>query len=201
MYHTLVEFQSPVQNSDVGKSSADFLQTWTQVEDSDFAAKASEALLPHIHKPFLSQQELSTCVHQETEYFPWLLHLWGLILETLRTPRHHAVLKMKWQWLFSLMVPSLLCMLCSRAVKEIYCMMETQVKLVSLLEGIWIYLSDVAEEGSDHWDVWVLGRRMDILCSCCWSWPTVFRVKLNPCGQKELSGSKERVIKAACVGG
>lgn len=41
-------------------------------------------------------------------------------------------------------------------------MMEAQVKLISLFEGIWIYLSDVAEEDFDHWDVWVLGRRVEI---------------------------------------
>lgn len=52
---------------------------------------------------------------------------------------------------------------------------------------------DVSEEGFDNWDVWVLGRRMEVF--------SVFRVKLNTCGQEELSGWKERVIKSACVGG
>lgn len=40
--------------------------------------------------------------------------------------------------------------------------METEVKLISLFKGIWICLSDVAAEGFDHWDVWVLGRRMEV---------------------------------------
>jgi len=39
-------------------------------------------------------------------------------------------------------------------------MMETQVKLFSLFEWISIHLSDITEEGFDHWDVWMQGRSM-----------------------------------------
>lgn len=38
-------------------------------------------------------------------------------------------------------------------LKETYCMMEAQVKLIALFVGILIYLSGIA---------WVLGRRMEI---------------------------------------
>lgn len=157
MYHTLGEFQSPVQNSDVGKLSADFIQTSSQVvmDGSWFCCKvfqASEALLLHIHRPFLPQQELSTCVHQETEYFPGLLQLWGLSLETLRTPIHHAVLRMEWQWLLSLMVSSLF--VCgSRAVKRNLLHDGGPSKIDFFICG---------DLNLPLWDVQVLGRRMEI---------------------------------------
>lgn len=194
MYHTLVEFQSPVPERDVSKSIIDFIQTWIQGEDPDFAANCFRHVKPHIHRPFLFQQELSTCANQETENFPSSLRLDFRNTEDIYTScctQNEVAVTLfsngaHYSWFIS-----------SRVVKEIYSVMETKVKLISLSLPLWCHRGRL----------WLLGcmnprkENRDILCSRCWSSPTVFRIKLNACGQKELSGWKGSAIKAACVGG